>query len=102
MEKLQEKLKKVALILNEKQRRIVYAAEAEQIGRGGKSKISSITGMSRSTLNAGFAELKKIESDNLKSVNERIRYVGGGRKQILKTKQDLVAELWRIYIISIF
>jgi hypothetical protein len=37
MKKIQEKLLKIGPILNEKQRRIVFAAEAKQLGRGGKS-----------------------------------------------------------------
>jgi len=93
MEKVQEKLRKLSSILNEKQRRIVYAAEAEQIGRGGKSQISALTGMSRSTLNAGFAELKALENKNFDTDNERIRRSGGGRKQLAKTNPDLVTEL---------
>jgi len=54
MEKILELLRKIEPILNEKQRRIVFAVETEQLGKGGKSKISALTGMSRSTLNAGF------------------------------------------------
>jgi hypothetical protein len=57
MEKLKEKLEKISPYLNEKQRRIVYAAEAEQLGHGGKSLICNITGMSRPTLNQGLLEL---------------------------------------------
>jgi hypothetical protein len=93
MSKIQEKLKKIEPILNEKQRRIVFAAEAEQIGRGGKSQISAITGMSRSTLNAGFADLKALDNTGLDADNKRIRRLGGGRKQISKTNPDIVIEL---------
>jgi hypothetical protein len=93
MKALEEKLKKLSQILNEKQRRIVYAAEAEQIGRGGKSKISAITGMSRSTLNAGFSDLTALEGNSLSISNERIRRLGGGRKQAVKTHPNLAAEL---------
>ena len=93
MNKIQEKLKKITLILNEKQRRIVYAAEAEQIGRGGKSQISAVTGMSRSTLNSGFADLKALEDKNLSIDNERIRRTGGGRKQLSKTNSELLTAL---------
>ena len=93
MNKLQEKLKKIAPILNEKQRRIVFAAEAEQIGRGGKSHISSITGMSRSTLNAGFSDLKALE-DNISGFDTgRIRRSGGSRKQIAESSPELTVEL---------
>ena len=63
MKKILEKLRKIEPILNEKHRRIVFVAE--QIGRGGKSKISALTGMSRSTLNAGFAELKFLSDNDL-------------------------------------
>jgi hypothetical protein len=93
MEKIQEKLRKISPILNEKQRRIVYAAEAEQIGRGGKSQISAMTGMSRSTLNAGFSDLQSLCDNNLDINNERIRRSGGGRKQLSQTNLDLVTEL---------
>ena len=54
MEKLKEKLLKISPYLNEKQRRIVYAAEAEQYGRGGKMLISTLTGMSRPALDHGY------------------------------------------------
>jgi hypothetical protein len=93
IKKIQEKLKKISLILDEKQRRIVFAAEAEQIGRGGKSQISAITGMSRSTLDAGFVDLKALENNDLSIATGRIRRVGGGRKQIFKTNPNLVIEL---------
>ena len=93
MIKIQEKLKKIGPILNEKQRRIVFAAEAEQIGRGGKSQISALTGMSRSTINAGFADLRAMEENSAVSDDGRIRRCGSGRKQIAKSKPDLVNEL---------
>jgi len=49
--------------------------------------------MSRSTLNAGFAELKALENKKFDTDNERIRPSGGGRKQLAKTNHDLVTEL---------
>jgi len=93
MEKLQEKLKKISKIFDEKQRRIVYAAEAEQIGRGGKSLICSITGMSRVTLDEGFEDLKALDEDKLDIDNKSIRRAGGGRKPISQTNPNLVVEL---------
>jgi hypothetical protein len=63
--------------LNEKQRRIVYAAEANQIGRGGKSLICSLTKMSRPTLNQG---MKDLFSDTKSFDSDRIRKEGAGRK----------------------
>jgi len=93
MEKIQEKLRKISPILNEKQRRIVFAAEAEQIGRGGKSKISALTGMSRSTLNAGLADLKSISDNSLSIDKESIRRPGGGRKKITETAPEILSVL---------
>ena len=93
MEKILEKLRKIEPILNEKQRRIVFAAEAEQIGRGGKSKISALTGMSRSTLNAGFVELKLLTDNNLIIGKGNIRRSGGGRKKITETEPELLSAL---------
>jgi hypothetical protein len=93
MKKVQEKLEKIGRILNEKQRRIFYAAEAEQLGRGGKSKISAMTGMSRSTLNAGFKDLKSLTETNIDADNERIRAKGGGRKNIKETQSELLSAL---------
>ena len=93
MQKIQEKLEKTGQILNERQKRIVFAAEAEYLGRGGKSQISSITGMSRSTLNAGFADLKALSSSSEISNNQRIRRIGGGRKKITETEPELLTAL---------
>ena len=89
MEKILEKLRKIEPILNEKQRRIVFAAEAEQLGRGGKSKISALTGMSRSTLNAGFADLKSMSYSDMSVDKEKIRRAGGGRKKITEIAHEL-------------
>ena len=68
----QAKYKKILPYLNEKQTRIVLAAEAESMGRGGLSKVSKLTGISRVTLNMGIKELAlSLANDTLK--NERIR-----------------------------
>ena len=93
MEKILKKLEKIAPILNEKQRRIVFAAEAEQIGRGGKSKISAMTGMSRSTLNAGYNDLKSLSDNKLVIEKGNIRRSGGGRKKITETEPELLSAL---------
>ena len=93
MERIQEKLQQIGRILNEKQRRMVYAAEAAQLGRGGKSKISALTGMSRATLNAGFRDLAALSEEDSSSDNERIRRVGGGRKKITETAPGLLSAL---------
>jgi transposase len=91
MEKLKDKLSKISPYLDERQRRIVYAAEAEQLGRGGKSLISRLTGMSRPTLNEGLRELSCPISDRYEM--SRIRKQGGGRKNVNKTQPELLSAL---------
>jgi transposase len=84
---LKEKLDKVLPILDERQKRIYLAAEAKYIGRGGLTKISKLTGVSRVTINSGVLDLETIKKDaNQKLPSNRIRHKGGGRKK--KTDLD--------------
>ena len=80
MKNLKEKLSKISPYLNERQRRVVYAAEAEQLGHGGKTLICTLTGMSRPTLNHGFRELSEPIADRCDL--KRIRKEGAGRKKM--------------------
>ena len=50
---LQNKLAEVLPFLNEKQRRVLAAAEAKAYGRGGIQTVARITGMSRQTIYRG-------------------------------------------------
>src|SRR5665213_2071640 len=54
---LKKKYEEILPILNEKQTRLILAAEAKSMGRGGLSKVSELSGMSRVTLNIGIKEL---------------------------------------------
>ena len=77
---LKQKYEEILPILNEKQTRLVLAAEAKSLGRGGLSKVSILTGISRVTLNSGIKELAEIKTNEIiKSV--QIRKQGGGRKK---------------------
>ena len=84
---LEAKYKSYNQLLNEKDRRIVLAAEAKSMGRGGFSKVSKLSGISRVTLNAGLKELESnLENVPLKS---KSRKEGGGRKKEI-FKNDLL------------
>jgi DNA-binding MurR/RpiR family transcriptional regulator len=73
---IKNKIKTMLPFLNEKQKRIYLATEAEAIGHGGISEISRISGVSRVTISRGIEELK------LENVSpESIRKKGGGRKK---------------------
>lgn len=64
--------------LNEQQKRVYLALESMYLGRGGKTKIEKLAGVSHNTINKG---LKEIGSVRPFSVDERLRKEGGGRKK---------------------
>lgn len=75
--------------LNERQKRLLVAIEAESCGRGGVTLVSQLTGVSRSTINIGRDELKKgiiFETD-------RVRHTGAGRKKIQEYDPQLESDL---------
>lgn len=74
--------------LNEKQRRILAAAEAKTLGRGGIQRVANITGLSRPTLYRG---LRDIDEAKGKVVDiSRVREAGGGRKKLTIQSPEIV------------
>ena len=65
--------------LNEYQARLFVAEKALQLGRGGISHLSQLTGMSRVTITQGLSELRT--GRKLRTADGRVRQVGGGRKK---------------------
>ncbi|MCX6678510.1 MAG: ISAzo13 family transposase [Methanothrix sp.] len=72
------------------QARRFAAAKALEIGRGGVSKVSAITGLSRKTIDKGVQEL---ESKDELEQPERLRKPGGGRKKAKNTDPALMSDL---------
>ena len=66
--------------LNEYQARLYVAEKALQLGRGGVSHLSRLTGMSRVTITQGLSDLRG--RTDLRGVAGRVRNPGGGRKKI--------------------
>ena len=92
---LKEKIDKLLPILDEHQKRLYLATEAKYIGRGGLTKISKLTGVSRVTINSGLLDLETILEDNAKKTSsKRIRREGGGRKK----KSDLDGNIKKIIL----
>ena len=94
---LQRKYKTVFPHLNERQKRLIVASDAQYFGHGGIAKVSSASGISKVTVIKGKRELPK---DPLPS--SRARKEGGGRKKIaektpsiLKALESLVEPLTR-------
>jgi len=85
--------------LNERQRRLLVAVEAQVLGRGGVSAVSLATGVSRSTIKAGLDELElmAVQPNQAASYTftptSRTRRVGGGRKKLIAADETLLSDL---------
>jgi len=77
--------------LNEYQARLFVAEKAQQLGRGGISRLSQLTGMSRVTISQGLSELRT--GKKLRTAAERVRQPGGGRKKVEQSDPELPSHL---------
>lgn len=84
------KIDQMMPLLNERQQRIYLASEAIALGRGGFTKISRISGVSRPTLLEGKKELEKGITEFLPA---KIRKPGGGRKKIYLQHPEVISLL---------
>jgi len=78
--------------LNEYQARLFVAEKALQLGRGGISHLSQLTGMSRVTITQGLRELctgRKLRT----AADGRVRQPGGGRKKVEQADPELPRRL---------
>jgi hypothetical protein len=78
--------------LNEYQARLFVAEKALQLGRGGISHLSQLTGMSRVTITQGLSELRtgrKLRT----AADGRVRQPGGGRKKVEQANPQLPRRL---------
>jgi hypothetical protein len=74
--------------LNERQRRVVLAAEARARGRGGITQVARAAQVSRTTVHTALAEL-----DTAAPESERSRRHGGGRASAQESDLTLVRDL---------
>ena len=78
-------------LLDERTRRIWAAVEARAMGRGGISKVSEATGLSRTTIRAGLKEL----AAGPPKPRGRVRRPGGVRKPAIVKDPELTGALER-------
>lgn len=75
-------------LLDERQRRMIAAADAISLGRGGASKVARASGLSRTTVHSGMSELRTQGA-----AVERVRKPGGGRKSVVDHQPGIRDEL---------
>ena len=80
-------------LLDERQRRIYLAVEAQSYGWGGISRVSEISGVAPFTIRQGIAELNGEEPSK---PTDRLRAAGGGRKKLETSMPDLDEHILQI------
>ena len=70
--------------LDERQRRLMVGAAAQMLGRGGKTKVAELSGVSRPTVAKGANEIEMGAE-----VSDRQRSVGAGAKPAVEIQQGL-------------
>jgi transposase len=91
---ISHKFEQIVPFLNESSIRIWAAVEALSQGYGGITRVSRATGLSRSTIHAGVAELHQsaTKTDSVKSLGG-VRRLGGGRKTLTEKDVTLLEDL---------
>ena len=83
--------------LNERQRRVLAAAEARVIGRGGVTQVAAATGLARDTISAGLQEFDATHNEFMGGIEPAavgsVRRSGGGRKSTTLKDPSLVPDL---------
>jgi transposase len=87
-ERLRQKYARVLPHLNERQRRLVGAADAQLLGYGGIARVARASGLDRTTLHRGVRDLAGAVLPA-----ERVRQEGGGRKRIRTQRPEILQEL---------
>jgi hypothetical protein len=102
---VEAKFKALSPRLDEATLRLWAAAEARSLGRGGVSVVAKVSGLSRTTVYAGLAEIEaagKAKGKRVKGTaqpvaaateHKRVRAPGGGRKRLVDIDASLLADL---------
>ena len=88
---MEERIKRMRYLLDERQWRLFLANEAMSAGYGGVSKVSRISGASRTTITKGIEEINAG-----KVVIGRVRSVGGGRNLVEENHPGIEDEIRKL------
>jgi transposase len=87
---IRARYRKMAPILDERQRRCFAGAEAAALGRGGQAAVARATGLSLPTVRAG---LREVEQGAVALAGGRIRRAGAGRPRTVDRDATLRSDL---------
>jgi transposase len=88
------KFSRLSPMMNEKLRRRWAACEAMAMGRGGISEVSRATGVSRTTIRKGIAEIEQDYPGLADAIDaQRVRQPGGGRRPLAESDKTLMSDL---------
>lgn len=93
IERIREKYRALAPIMDERMRRQWAAIEASDLGWGGVAVVAQATGLARNTIKAGMREVDHRVAHPEDPVEGRIRRRGGGRKRLTETDPQLIEAL---------
>ena len=88
-EAIRSRFAAVAPLIDERARRLVAGAEALAMGRGGVSVVARATGLSRTTVQRGVADVQSGEA----SFKGRVRREGAGRPRAVERDTTLRRDL---------
>lgn len=89
---IRRRWRQAARFLDERARRLFAANEALAQGHGGVTATSIATGLARSTIDRGIAELRSTRNE----LGPRLRRAGGGRKSAVMHQPGLPAALEKL------
>jgi len=84
---IRKKYRSLLTILDERQRRLWAATEAQALGRGGLATVLQATRMAKTTILRGLRDLESAST----LTSQRVRRPGGGRKRVTVVDPGLVA-----------
>ena len=90
---IRQRYQVLADVADERVRRLMVAAEALAIGRGGQLAVARATGVSRTMIQRGIQEVRQPE---LQAPKGRVRRPGGGRKAMVVLDPTLRDDLERL------
>jgi hypothetical protein len=88
LEDLTRFFEEVMPLLDERQRRLVAGAMAAVLGRGGPTRVTEASGLSRNTVISGMRELEAGAGPS-----DRVRAPGAGRRMLIDEQPGLLDEL---------